>query len=278
MRYKTVENAVFYVSYGASALLGGFLASAGLYRLGIACDLAAIVLALLVCILFPSDSAPLKERPGKGDPDGEGTGEPEPVTPGAILTWLKGDGIVLALVSMSLTLAFSFVAIEDFYALLLDESGLGAQWSGAAIAVELVLSAAAGLAVPRVLERVRQRRLLVFSKLSQFLLTLAFLLPVVPTPLRPVLYVAGSAISSMGAPLTYSLFHQRVPAGFRGTLISVQSQAVAIGAIAGYGASALVVDALGLNVTLLALFSVTLVAQLAALGYVCRHAPEDQLP
>ena len=61
------------------------------------------------------------------------------------------NGILRSAFIMDCSQAFAFVALEDFFSLLLAGRGMNAVASGAIIAVQLLASASMGLIVPSVI-------------------------------------------------------------------------------------------------------------------------------
>lgn len=243
LRNNTVERAVFYVSVGLGSLLGGFLAAAGAYQLGIWVDVVFVVLTLLVCAGFR---------------DGVHGERRSPARIGDALAVVSGNVPLLCLFGMDCFLAFSFVGIEQYYTLFLEESGLGAQWSGIAVTAQLLISACVGLAAPRIIGLTGSRRLFLGGIAVQLLPVVVFLIPGVPTGALPLLYILSQVGYALAAPIKYDLFQKAIPDALRATFISLQSLMVSLGGIGFYGLSGALSTMLGLRGVLVVAFAGTL--------------------
>lgn len=122
VRLNVIERFVFYASYAISACVGGFISSVGAYLIGLSADIIAMVLTLVVVVCIPEvrreDAAATPERG---------------MSPKMIGAAIAGNGILRSAFIMDCSQAFAFVALEDFFSLLLAGRGMNAVASGVTI-------------------------------------------------------------------------------------------------------------------------------------------------
>lgn len=123
VRLNVVERFVFYASYALSACVGGFISSAGAYLIGLSVDIITMVLTLVVVVCIPE-----ARREGAAVTPGHG------MSPKMIGAAIAGNGILRSAFIMDCSQAFAFVALEDFFSLLLAGRGMNAVASGVTIA------------------------------------------------------------------------------------------------------------------------------------------------
>lgn len=87
------------------------------------------------------------------------------------------NGILRSAFIMDCSQAFAFVALEDFFSLLLAGRGMNAVASGVTIAVQLLASASMGLIVPSVSAHVDKGRFARICGIIRLVLTALFLIP-----------------------------------------------------------------------------------------------------
>lgn len=147
VRLNVVERFVFYASYALSACVGGFISSVGAYLIGLSADIIAMVLTLVVVVCIPE-----MRREGAAATPERG------ISPKMIGAAIACNGILRSAYIMDCSQAFAFVALEDFFSLLLAGRGMNAVASGVTIAVQLLASASIGFIVPSVIARVDKGR------------------------------------------------------------------------------------------------------------------------
>lgn len=240
VRLNVVERFVFYSSYALSACVGGFISSAGAYLIGLLADIIAMVLTLVVVVCIPEMRR------------GDTTATPKRgISPKMIGAAIARNGILRSAFIMDCSQAFAFVALEDFFSLLLAGRGMNAVASGVIIAVQLLASASMGLIVPSVIAHVDKGRFARICGIVRLSLAALFLIPFTPVYLLPVFYVLQTVAYSLFAPIKYSIFQNAVDSSMRCSLISVQSQMVAVGAILFYLFNAALSSIAGIRVVLL---------------------------
>lgn len=248
---NVVERFVFYASYAISAFLGGMISTAQAYRIGLLCDIVAMVstLAVIALIHEPHDGSKAMTRDNH-------------VAIRQIAQAISCSPCLIEAYVMDISQAFAFVSLEDFFTLMLNERGMDSVAAGATIAVQLLCSAGLGLAVPSLLKRIDSQRFARVMGCMRYLLTALFLLPFTPRSFLPLLYILQTVAYVFFAPIKYSIFQGNAPAQLRCSLISVQSLMVSVGAILFYAFNALVVSSIGVSwAILVALF-------LSALFYI----------
>ena len=130
VRLNVVERFVFYASYALSACVGGFISSVGAYLIGLSADIIAMVLTLVVVVCIPEMRR-----------EGTATTPERGMSPKMIGDAIVGNGILRSAFIMDCSQAFAFVALEDFFSLLLAGRGMNAVASGMTIAVQLLACA-----------------------------------------------------------------------------------------------------------------------------------------
>lgn len=254
VRLNVVERFVFYASYALSACVGGFISSVGAYYVGLSADICAMVLTLAVVACIPEerreDAATTFERG---------------ISPRMIGAAISSNSIIRSAFVMDCSQAFAFVALEDFFSLLLADRGMNAVASGVTIAVQLLASASIGFIVPSVIARVDKGRFACICGIVRLSLTALFLIPFTPVCLLPVFYVLQTVAYSLFAPIKYSIFQNAADSSMRCSLISVQSQMVAVGAVLFYLLNAVLSSAAGIRVVLLVALGISSLVYIPAL-------------
>lgn len=253
VRLNVVERFVFYASYALSACVGGFISSVGAYLIGLSADIIAMVLTLVVVCI------PEMRREGAAATPERG------ISPKMIGAAIACNGILRSAYIMDCSQAFAFVALEDFFSLLLAGRGMNAVASGVTIAVQLLASASIGFIVPSVIARVDKGRFACICGIVRLSLTALFLIPFTPVCLLPVFYVLQTVAYSLFAPIKYSIFQNAADSSMRCSLISVQSQMVAVGAVLFYLLNAVLSSAAGIRVVLLVALGISSLVYIPAL-------------
>ncbi len=223
VRLNVIERFIFYTSYGLSALLGGWISVSHAYQFGLACDIAAMTLSILVVL-------GMKEPKSSASVNAQGT----KASVKAIARMVCKNKALVASYIMDASQAFAFVALEDYFTMLLNDRGMDSIAAGLTVAVQLIISAAIGFVVPALISKVNENHFARVTACIRLLLTAAFLLPITPVWLLPTLYVLQTIAYALFAPIKYSLFQNTIEPAWRCSMISVQSQMVALGAIAFY--------------------------------------------
>lgn len=174
---------------------------------------------------------------------------------------------------MDCSQAFAFVALEDFFSLLLAGRGMNAVASGVTIAVQLLASASIGFIVPSAITRVDKGRFACICGIIRLVLTALFLIPLTPANLLPVFYVLQTVAYSLFAPIKYSVFQNAADSSMRCSLISVQSQMVAVGAVLFYLLNAVLSSVAGIRVVLLVALGISSLVYIPALFRLTSQRP-----
>lgn len=169
VRLNVVERFVFYASYAISACVGGFISSAGAYLIGLSVDIIAMVLTLVVVVCIP-----------EGRSGGTAAIPVRRISPKMIKAAIAGNSILCSAFIMDCSQAFAFVALEDFFSLLLAGRGMNAVASGVTIAVQLLVSASIGFFVPSVVAHVDKGRFARICGIVRLSLTALFLILLAP--------------------------------------------------------------------------------------------------
>ena len=262
VRLNVVERFVFYASYALSACVGGSISSASAYLIGLSIDIIAMLLTLVVVAYIPEGRrGDTTVTPGRG------------ISPKMIGDAIAGNGILRSAFIMDCSQAFAFVALEDFFSLLLAGRGMNAVASGVTIAVQLFVSASIGFIVPSVIARVDKGLFARICGIARLCLTALFLLPFTPAYLLPVFYVLQTVAYALFAPIKYSVFQNAADSSMRCSLISVQSQMVAVGAVLFYLLNAVLSSVVGIRVVLLVALGISSLAYIPALFRLTSQRP-----
>ena len=262
VRLNVVERFVFYAAYALSACVGGFISSEGAYFIGLSADIFAVVLTLIVVACIP-------ETKRKGST----AASERQISPRMIWDAIAGNSILSSAFVMDCSQAFAFVALEDFFSLLLAGRGMDAVASGMTIAIQLLVSASIGFIVPSVIAHVDKKRFARICGIVRLSLTALFLIPFTPVCLLPVFYVLQTVAYALFAPIKYSVFQNTADSSMRCSLISVQSQMVAVGAVLFYLFNAVLSSAVGIQVVLLVALGISSLAYIPALFRLTSQRP-----
>lgn len=248
---NVVERFVFYAAYALSACVGGFISSASAYLIGLSIDIVAMALTLVAVACIPEGrSGGAAAIPGRR------------INPKMIRAAIAGNSILRSAFVMDCSQAFAFVALEDFFSLLLAGRGMDAVASGMTIAIQLLVSASIGFIVPSVIAHVDKKRFARICGIVRLSLTALFLIPFTPVCLLSVFYVLQTVAYALFAPIKYSVFQNAADSSMRCSLISVQSQMVAVGAILFYLFNAALSGIMGIQLVLLFALGIS------SLGYI----------
>ncbi len=251
---NVVERFVFYASYALSACVGGFISSEGAYFIGLSADIFAVVLTLIVVACIPETKR-----------NGSAAASERQMSPRMIRDAIAGNSILRSAFIMDCSQAFAFVALEDLFSLLLADRGMNAVASGMTIAIQLLVSASIGFVVPSVIARVDKRHFARICGIVRLFLTALFLIPFTPVCLLPVFYVLQTVAYSLFAPIKYSIFQNAADSSMRCSLISVQSQMVAVGAVLFYLLNAVLSSVAGIRIVLLVALGISSLVYIPAL-------------
>ena len=251
---NVVERFVFYAAYALSACVGGFISSASAYLIGLSIDIVAMALTLVAVACIPEGrSGGAAAIPGRR------------INPKMIRAAIAGNSILRSAFVMDCSQAFAFVALEDFFSLLLAGRGMDAVASGMTIAIQLLVSASIGFIVPSVIAHVDKKRFARICGIVRLSLTALFLIPFTPVCLLPVFYVLQTVAYALFAPIKYSVFQNAADSSMRCSLISVQSQMVAVGAILFYLFNAALSGIMGIQLVLLFALGISSMGYIPAL-------------
>lgn len=145
--------------------------------------------------------------------------------------------------------------------------------SGMTIAVQLLVSASIGFIVPSVIAHVDKRLFARICGIIRLILAALFLTPFIPVDLLPVFYVLQTVAYSLFAPIKYSVFQNAADSSMLCSLISVQSQMVAVGAVLFYLLNAVLSSVVGIRVVLLVALGISSLAYVPALFRLTSRRP-----
>lgn len=226
LKYNTIERLVFFISYALAALTAGYLIKFIKYDGVILIDIFILFIVLGIIYLFDEQKNSKSHSSDK-------------ISFKRCLQLLYNNKILLFLLTMDFCAAFSFVAIENLYPAYLEKLGLSTNLIGTFISVQFICSSVYGLFVPRIKERINPKILLYSLPLIRILLVLPVYIFNIPIFLIPAIFILQYILFVSYAPIKYTLFQNNIPNEYRATIISFQSQAIALGAILFYGFSSM---------------------------------------
>lgn len=226
LKYNTIERLIFFISYALAALTAGYLIKLIKYNGVILIDIFVLSIVLGIVYLFNEPKNIKSESENK-------------ISFKKCLQLLYSNRILLYLLTLDFSTAFSFVAIENLYPAYLENLGLNASLIGIFISLQFICSSIYGLFVPRIKEHIDSRFLLYCLPVIRILLTVPIYIFNMPLLVIPALFILEYILFVSYAPIKYTLFQNNIPNEYRATIISVQSQAIALGAILFYGFSSM---------------------------------------
>lgn len=226
LKYNTIERLVFFISYALAALTAGYLIKFIKYDGVILIDIFILFIVLGIIYLFDEQKNSKSHSSDK-------------ISFKRCLQLLYNNKILLFLLTMDFCVAFSFVAIENLYPAYLEKLGLSTNLIGTFISVQFICSSVYGLFVPRIKEHINSKILLYSLPLIRILLVLPVYIFNIPIFLIPAIFILQYILFVSYAPIKYTLFQNNIPNEYRATIISFQSQAIALGAILFYGFSSM---------------------------------------
>ncbi len=258
-RYNTIERLVWYTSLAVSTVIGGLMVSAGLYWQTAATDIAVTLLTLAV-------TWNTKEPKAATD-----TGSSSKAGISACWKEVTGNTTLLLFLLMDLSIAVAFVGVEDYFSLFLTQLGFDESLAGIFISAELILSAVIGLLISRAQKNKGRLSLIIVGPAAKIVATALMFVPGLPPLCAPVLYLAQDVIYAVYEPVKYAAFQEQIPSRYRSTVLSVQSQAVSLGSIVFFGASATVMSAVDLQGQLLCALLFSLIVTLVVSRAIVRR-------
>lgn len=226
LKYNTIERLVFFISYALAAFTAGYLIKFIKYDGVILIDIFILFIVLGIIYLFDEQKNSKSHSSDK-------------ISFKRCLQLLYNNKILLFLLTMDFCAAFSFVAIENLYPAYLEKLGLSTNLIGTFISVQFICSSVYGLFVPRIKEHINSKILLYSLPLIRILLVLPVYIFNIPIFLIPAIFILQYILFVSYAPIKYTLFQNNIPNEYRATIISFQSQAIALGAILFYGFSSM---------------------------------------
>ena len=127
--------------------------------------------------------------------------------------------------------------------------------------------------MPSVIARVDKGRFARICGIIRLVLTALFLIPLTPANLLPAFYVLQTVAYSLFAPIKYSVFQNAADSSMRCSLISVQSQMVAVGAVLFYLLNAALSSVAGIRVVLLVALGISSLVYIPALFGLTSQRP-----
>ena len=260
-RWNGVERLVMYLSIASAAVLGGFIISRGLFPWVLAIDMCVVGATVVVTLLMDETrDADAGER----------------ISPKKVWTFLRGNATCLLPLGMDFATAFCFMEVEELYSKYLTELGVSTLLAGVFIACQLVAAAVCGTFTYRLTEKLRPEKLLAVCPFVYLALMMGVFLGGTPVWLKPVLYTLSQSVFALYAPVKYTIFQRSIVPEYRATIISVQSQSIALGGVASYLLTALLSRWMPLPHILLTLGAVSCVCYLFLVPRLISRAKERQ--
>lgn len=246
VRWNAVERIVFYAALALSALMGGGVIHNFGYITAIIIDVSALIITTCAILFMKENLLPEKERKKEKGVKRERlhfTGEQK-----TILT---------ALYLIDFANAFSYVGVEDLYALYLQKFNLTSDMIGIIIALQLVVSSVFGLLTAKLQKKINKRALICCFPLIRVLFTIPIYAFSLNVWMIPLLYLVQFILFTLYAPIKYELFQNNLEQKYRARALSFQSIMISCGAILFYGFSSVMEICFSLEVTVTAALLIT---------------------
>lgn len=252
IKYNTIERLVFYISLALSALVAGYMIEKTNYISIILTDICILLIVTAIIFLFPRQSSHaeklvlLDNSPDGKMPRDEGKDTSHKENKQFIHSAADKSGIkdclkvmsknklLVYLLIMDFSNAFSFIAIENLYPAYLEKLGVEVNLIGIFMAFQLIVSALFGLLTPKIRRYISDKFLMYILPSAGVLIMLPIYTLKVPINLIPILFTAQLIAFALYAPIKYILFQKNIPDRHRATFISLSSQAVSFGGILFY--------------------------------------------
>ncbi|MGI5978300.1 MAG: MFS transporter [Oscillospiraceae bacterium] len=261
-RYNGIERLVMYVSIASAAVLAGCIIAKDLFKRVLLIDMCTICVTLVVTLMM---------RETRGPEAGER------ISPKKVWDFLRSTDTCLLPLGMDFATAFCFMEVEELYSKYLTELGVGTALIGVFIACQLVAAAACGSFTYKLTEKIRPEKLVAVCPFLFLALMMCVFLSATPVWLKPVLYTLSQATFALYAPIKYTIFQRSIVPEYRATVISVQSQCIALGGVASYLLTALLSHWLALGHILLLLGAGTCLCFLSLVPKLVSRAKLRQL-
>ncbi|MCM1258849.1 MAG: MFS transporter [Roseburia sp.] len=252
VHWNAVERIVFYMALAVSCVMGGMVIHKFGYSVAICIDLFSLLVTTCTILLMREKKSERQKEKSKKKQK--------------IHLSVNQRNILIALYLIDFANAFSYVGVEDLYALYLEGFGLTSDIIGIMIALQLAVSSLFGLLTPYLQKYLKSETLLYCFPAFQALIILPSYAFKVNVWVVPLLYLLNSIIFTLYAPVKYQLFQKNVENYFRARALSFQSIVIAIGAILFYGFSSIVGRYLTLSSTVSIALTVTFLLLLVSSG------------
>lgn len=256
VHWNAVERIIFYFALALSSVMGGIVIHNLGYSLAICIDIFALFVTTCTILLMKEKKteniSPKKEK---------GQRYKLPV---------NQRNILFALYLIDFAKAFSYVGVQDLYALYLQQFGLTSNIIGIIIAFQFVISSLFGLLTPNLQKYMRNETLLYVLPAIQVIITIPAYALNINVWIVPFLYILQSIIFSLYAPVKYQLFQKNLDTCFRARALSFQSIMISMGSILFYGFSSIAGRYLALSHTVTIALVITLLLILVSSGILSK--------
>ena len=256
VHWNAVERIIFYFALALSSVMGGIVIHNLGYSLAICIDIFALFVTTCTILLMKEKKteniSPKKEK---------GQRYKLPV---------NQRNILFALYLIDFAKAFSYVGVQDLYALYLQQFGLTSNIIGIIIAFQFVISSLFGLLTPNLQKYMRNETLLYVLPAIQVIITIPAYALNINVWIVPFLYILQSIIFSLYAPVKYQLFQKNLDTSFRARALSFQSIMISMGSILFYGFSSIAGRYLALSHTVTIALVITLLLILVSSGILSK--------
>lgn len=246
VKYNILERLVFYSSLSLAALIGGYIINTFSYKNIIFLDILVSLIVILVILLFKEDKK--KSKVVKNN-----------ISAKECLGFILNNNVLLYLLIIDFSNAFSFVAIENLYPAYLEKIGIEISLIGVFISIQLFFSALIGVFVPKLRVYISDKFLLYFLPFIRVLILFPIYLFNIPIFLIPILFTLQFIVFVLYAPIKYSLFQNNISNKYRATLISLSSQFIAFGAIGFYSFSSILSLNFEINTIIISALCITFI-------------------
>ena len=238
VRWNAVERVVFYAALALSALLGGGVIYNFGYITAIIIDMLALVITTCAILFMKENFLTEKNRERE-----------KGIKKERIHFTEEQKRMLTALYLIDFANAFSYVGVEDLYALYLQKFDLTSDMIGIIIALQLVVSSVFGLLTAKLQKKINKRVLICCFPLIRVLFTIPIYAFNLNVWMIPLLYLIQFSLFTLYAPIKYELFQNNLEHKYRARALSFQSIVISCGAILFYGFSSVMEIYFSLAVT-----------------------------
>ncbi len=218
VKINSLSRIFFYLGIGISSILGGIIIGIFSFNVIIILDILIIFVVFIVSLLIKEEKINNIHN--------------EKYLLSSLKLIFKEKFLKYFLIT-DLTIAISFISIEDFFSVFLSSRGVSIEIIGMFIFLKLFLASIIGYIIHNFYKNINKIK--VYNIFSVLHIVFPILMYVQQNViLVPILYALSSVSFSMFAPIKYELFQTHIKGSLRSTVLSIKSLFISIGGIISY--------------------------------------------